>query len=105
MQRSFKERRCVFNTTYHLSLSRFNEEKEIRIVCSKMAQKSNAKCCGNVLITSESEVVTTSETDVGTTHFRPCHNHFRSCHNVAVPAGENLQNLHFRLLLTKVNNF
>ena len=30
--------------------------------------------CGNVLITSESDVVTTLETNVGTTHFRPCHN-------------------------------
>ena len=37
VQWGFKERRCVFNTTYHLTLSRFDEEKEIRIVCSKMA--------------------------------------------------------------------
>ena len=30
--------------------------------------------CGNVLITSESDVVSTSETNVGTTDFWPCHN-------------------------------
>ena len=47
------------------------------------------------MATLESDVVTTSETDVGTTHFRPCHNVvttstttlWQRCHNVAVPAG------------------
>ena len=38
----------MFNTTYHLILSRFDEGKEIRRVCSKMTWKSNAKCCGDV---------------------------------------------------------
>ena len=34
-----------------VTLSRFDEGKEIRIVCSRMAQKSNAKCCGDVAAT------------------------------------------------------
>ena len=41
----------MFNTPYHLSLSRFNEGKEIRIICSKMTLKYNAKCCGDVAAT------------------------------------------------------
>ena len=56
-----------------VTLSRFDEGKEIRIVCSKMTQKSIASVvatlqrrCGNFLIASESDVVTTWETDVGT---------------------------------------
>ena len=54
--------------------------------------------CGNVLITSESDVVITSETDVDTTLiFDRYHNvvttstitlwQWQRCHNVAVPAG------------------
>ena len=65
---------CLMALSTFVTLSRSDEGKEIRIVCSKMAQKSIAyvvamlqqRCC-NVLITSESDVVTKSETDVGTT--------------------------------------
>ena len=83
MQRSFKERRCVFNTTYHLTLSRFDEGKEIKVVCSKIAQKSNAKSCGDV-----AAMLWQRLDNVGKLH---CHNvgnqrrhifHFRPCHNL-----------------------
>ena len=43
---------CLIPLSTLVTLSRFDERKEIRIVCSKMAQKSNAKCCGNVVPTS-----------------------------------------------------
>ena len=57
---------CLILLSTLVTLSRFDKWKEIRIVSIKMAKKSSAKCCGNVLITSESDVVTTSETDIGT---------------------------------------
>ena len=52
-----------------VTLSCFGEGKEIRIVCSKMLNvvATLQQRCGNVLITSESDAVTTSETDIGTT--------------------------------------
>ena len=52
-----------------VTLSYFGEGKEIRIVCSKMLNvvATLQLRCGNVLITLESGVVTTSETDIGTT--------------------------------------
>ena len=83
MQRTFKERWCLFNTTYHLTLSQFDEGKEIRIVCSKMAWKSNARCCLDVAATLWQRLDSVGEWC--------CHNvgnrcrlnsHFRSCHNV-----------------------
>ena len=60
---------CLMPLSTFVTLSRFDEGKEIRIVCSKMLNvvATLQQRCGNVLITSESDVVTTSETDVGTT--------------------------------------
>ena len=60
---------CLIPLSTLVTLSRFDEGKEIRIVCSKMLNvvATMQQRCGNVLITSESDVVTMSETDVGTT--------------------------------------
>ena len=60
---------CLIPLSTLVTLSRFDEGKEIRIVCSKMLNvvAKMQQRCGNVLITSESDVVTKSETDVGTT--------------------------------------
>ena len=60
---------CLIPLSTLATLSRFDEGKEIRIVCSKMLNvvAKMQQRCGNVLITSESDVVTKSETDVGTT--------------------------------------
>ena len=65
---------CLIPLSTFVTLSRFDDGKEIRIARNKMASKSNAECCCDVvptlwqlLTTSGSDVVTTSETDVGTT--------------------------------------
>ena len=39
---------CLIPLSTLVTPSRFHKGKEIRIVLSKMAKKSNAKCCGNV---------------------------------------------------------
>ena len=56
-----------------VTLSRFDEGKEIRIAVVKWPRNPMLNVvatlqqrCGNVLITSENDVVNTSETDVGT---------------------------------------
>ena len=92
----------MFNTPYHLSLSRFNEGKEIRIICSKMTLKYNAKCCGDVAATLWQRLDNVGERRCHNvvnrrrhnSNFRPCHNVVTTstttlsqrCHNVAVPA-------------------
>ena len=38
---------CLMPLSTFVTLSRFDERKEIRIMRSKMAQKSNASCCGD----------------------------------------------------------
>ena len=60
---------CLIPLSTLVTLSYFGEGKEIRIVCSKMLNvvATLQLRCGNVLITLESGVVTTSETDIGTT--------------------------------------
>ena len=42
---------CLIPRSTLVTLSRFDARKEIRIVCSKMVQKFNAKCCGDVAAT------------------------------------------------------
>ena len=42
---------CLIPLSILVTLSRFDEGKEIRIVCSKIAKKSNAKCCGDIAAT------------------------------------------------------
>ena len=60
---------CLIPLSTLVTLSRFDEGKEIKIVCSKMLNVAATpqQRCGNVFIMSESDVVTTSETDIGTT--------------------------------------
>ena len=74
---------CLIPLSTLVTLSRFDEGKEIRIVCGKMAYKSNAKCCGKVAATLWQRLDSVGE--------RRCHNvgnrrwpksHFRPCHNV-----------------------
>ena len=64
----------MFNTTYHLTMSRFNEGKEIRIACGKMTQKIKAKCCGNVTATLWQRLDNVGTRRRHNSHFRPCHN-------------------------------
>ena len=42
---------CLILLSTLVTLSRFDEGKEIKIVCSNMAYKSNAKCCGDIAAT------------------------------------------------------
>ena len=68
---------CLIPLSTLVTVSRFDDGKEIKIVCTKMLNvvATLQQRCGNVLITSESDVVTTSETNVGITLiFEPCHN-------------------------------
>ena len=65
---------CLMPLSTLVTLLRFVEGKEIRIVCIKWSRNPMLNVvaalqqrCGKVLITLESDVVTTSETDVGTT--------------------------------------
>ena len=60
---------CLIPLSTLVTVSRFDDGKEIKIVCTKMLNvvATLQQRCGNVLITSESDVVTTSETDVCTT--------------------------------------
>ena len=62
---------CLMPLSNLITLSRFDERKEIRIVRWPRSPMLNVVATqqqryGNVLITSENEVVTTLETDVGT---------------------------------------
>ena len=59
---------CLMPLSTLVTFSRFDEGKEIRIVCNMLNVVATLQQrCGNVFITSENDVVTTSETDVGTT--------------------------------------
>ena len=59
---------CLIPLSTLVTVSRFDDGKEIKIVCSKMLDVvATLQQRGNVLITSESDVVTTSETNVCTT--------------------------------------
>ena len=59
---------CLITLSTLVTVSRFDDGKEIKIVCSKMLDVvATLQQRGNVLITSESDVVTTSETNVCTT--------------------------------------
>ena len=94
---------CLIPLSTLVTLKRFDEGKEIRIVCSKMASKSNAKCCGGVATTFWQRLDNVGERrchKVGNrrrhnSHFPPCHRVvtkstttlWQRCHNVAVPAG------------------
>ena len=85
---------CLIPLSTLVTLSRFNEGKEIRMVYCKMLNivATLQQRCGNVLITSESEIVTTSETNVNTTLiFDPVTTLWQGCHVVAVPAGKMLR--------------
>ena len=74
---------CLIPLRTLVTLSRFDEGKEIRIVCSKMAQKSNAKCCGNVKATLCQRLDNIGERHCHKVGNRRRHNsHFRPCHNV-----------------------
>ena len=43
---------CLIPLSTLVTLSRFDEGKEIGIACSELAEKSNAKSCGDVVATS-----------------------------------------------------
>ena len=95
---------CLIPLSTLVTPSRFHKGKEIRIVLSKMAKKSNAKCCGNVAAMLWQRLDNVGERrchNVGNRHryssqFRSCHNVvtrsittlWQRCHNVAVPAGK-----------------
>ena len=74
---------CLIPLNTLVTLSRFDEEKEIRIVCSKIALKSNAKCCGNVAATLWLRLDNVGQRHCHNVGNRHRHNsHFRPCHNV-----------------------
>ena len=74
---------CLMALSTFVTLSRSDEGKEIRIVCSKMAQKPNAKCCGDVAAALWQCLDNIRERSCHNVGKRRRHNlHFRPCQNV-----------------------
>ena len=74
---------CLIPLSTLVTPSRFHKGKEIRIVLSKMAKKSNAKCCGNVAAMLWQRLDNVGERRCHNVRNRRRHNsHFLPCHNV-----------------------